>query len=513
MVAHFVSQRRSEQTDRMTLVHRVLFPAPITSLDVYLARGGGAGLEEARNHDPEFLVQQLISSGLRGRGGAGFPTGIKWRTVLEYMSPDLATTVIVNGAEGEPGTFKDRTLLARNPYEVIEGALIAAQVVSANEVIFGLKKSFGPVVRRLQSAIDEVVAAGWTDGLSVRIFQGPNEYLYGEETALLETIEGRYPFPRVSPPYRRGEVEVVVSDADATSRSGLSAHVEMADESGQTGAPPALVDNVETLANVPRIISRGPAWFRTEGTERSPGTIVCTITGNVQREGVGEVIMGTTLRVAIDAISGGPRPGHEIKAILVGVSGGVITPDLLDTPLTYEDMAAIGSGLGSAGYIVLDDTVDMTSVAAGVSRFLAVESCGQCTPCKLDGMALSDLFEKMCDSDASVADFERIERLVDTVGDRARCSLATQQQTVIGSIIQNFRPELLAHVASHVGGATADAVEPMLVAELEAIEGDEAVWDVRHRQKHPDWTYTERWSGKVPAEMYGDHRHQLSLPE
>ncbi len=497
----------------MTLVHRVLFPEPIVSLEVYLARGGGAGLEAARDHDPEFVVAELEASGLRGRGGAGFPTGVKWRTVREYQSADLATTVIVNGAEGEPGTFKDRTILARNPYQVIEGALIAAQVVEANEIIFGLKKSFGPVVTRLQAAIDEVVAAGWTNGLSVRIFQGPNEYLYGEETALLETIEGRYPFPRVSPPYRRGEVEVVGTDADAHSRSGLSAHVEMADGSGETGAPPALVDNVETMANIPRIIARGAAWFRTEGTEKSPGTIVCTVIGDVQREGVGEVIMGTPLRVAIEAISGGPRPGHQIKAVLVGVSGSVITPERLDTPLTYEDMAAAGSGLGSAGYIVLDDTDDMTAVAAGVSRFLAVESCGQCTPCKLDGLALSDLFEKMCASNATTADFERVGRLVDTVGDRARCSLATQQQVVIGSILDRFRPELEAHVAHGAHGASADPVAPMLVAELEGIEGDEAVWDVRHRQKQPDWTYTEEWSGKVPAEQYGDHRHQLTLPE
>jgi NADH-quinone oxidoreductase subunit F len=511
MVAHFVLQPRSDQTDSMTLVHRVLFPEPISSLEEYLARGGGVGLETARTHDAEFLVAELEASGLRGRGGAGFPTGRKWRTVLEFQSPDLATTVIVNGAEGEPGTFKDRTIVARNPYQVIEGALIAAQVVEANEIIFGLKKSFRPVVARLQSAIDEVVAAGWADGMTMRIFQGPNEYLYGEETALLETIEGRYPFPRVSPPYRRGEVEVVESDADAVSGSGLSAHVEMADGSGQTGAPPALIDNVETLANVPRIIGRGAAWFRTEGSDRSPGTIVCTVTGQVQREGVGEVIMGTPLREAIEAISGGPRPGRHIKAVLVGVSSSVLTGDQLDTPLTYEDMAAAGSGLGSAGYIVFDDTADMTAVAAGVSRFLAVESCGQCTPCKLDGMALSDLFEKLCRSEASAADFEQIRHLTDTVGDRARCSLATQHQTVVGSIVERFRPELEAHLV-HLGPRTGP-VEPVLVAELEAIEGDEAVWDERHRDKQPDWSYSDEWSGKVPAEMFGDHRHHLSLPE
>jgi NADH-quinone oxidoreductase subunit F len=492
----------------MTLVHRVLYPKPIATLDEYLARGGGGGLEAARDRDPESVVTELEASGLRGRGGAGFPTGRKWRTVREYASADLATTVIVNGAEGEPGTFKDRTILERSPYEVIEGALIAARVVGATEIIFGLKKSWGPIIGRVQSAIDEVIAAGWTEGMTLRIFQGPNEYLYGEETALLETMEGRYPFPRMAPPYRRGEVEVVETDADAVSHSGLSAHVEMADPTGETGAPPALVDNVETMANVPRIIARGAKWFRTEGTEKSPGTIVCTITGDVQREGVGEVIMGTPLREAIEAITGGPRPGHQIKAILVGVSSSVLTADKLDTPLTYEDMAAAGSGLGSAGYIVIDDSRDMTAVAAGVSRFLAVESCGQCTPCKLDGIALSDLLETLCASDARAADYERIKVLAARVGDNARCSLGTQHQNVVGSIIEQFGPELAAHV-----GGKAEAVEPVLIAELEDISGDEAVWDERHRQKQPDWTYTEHWSGKVPAEMFGDHRHQLTLPE
>jgi hypothetical protein len=155
----------------------------------------------------------------------------------------------------------------------------------------------------------------------------------------------------------------------------------------------------------------------------------------------------------------------------------------------------------------------MAAVAAGVSRFLAVESCGQCTPCKLDGLSLSDLFEKLCASDASQADYERIQRLVDTVGDRARCSLATQHQVVVGSILTQFGPEIAAHVGVHGAPGQAAAVAPVLIAELEDIAGDEAVWDERHRVKQPDWSYTAEWSGKIPAEMYGDHRHQLTLPE
>jgi NADH:ubiquinone oxidoreductase subunit F (NADH-binding) len=495
----------------MTIVHRVLFPEPIGSLDEYLARGGGAGLDAALSRDPDSLIGEVQASGLRGRGGAGFPTGVKWRTVRDYHAPDFASTVVVNGAEGEPGTFKDRTILRTSPYPVIEGALIAARAVGADEIVFGLKKSFGRECTRLEAALDEVRAAGWVDGIRLSVFQGPNEYLYGEETALLETIDGRYPFPRIAPPFRRGEHEVVETAADATSRSGLSAHVEMAGPTGETDVPPTLVDNVETLANIPRIIARGAAWFRTEGTEQSPGTIICTVTGHVQREGVGEVIMGTPLRDVIDAISGGARPGHHIKAVLPGVSSALIPADRLDVPVSYEGMAAIGSGLGSAGFMIFDDTVDLTAVAAGVSRFLAVESCGQCTPCKLDGIALSDLLSRLCRNDATNEDLAKIRSLSDTVGDRARCSLATQHQTVMGSILQRFSADLQAHV-SH-GGLEAPPVEPVLIAELVDIKGDEAVFDARHRQKQPDWTYAAEYSGQPPAERYGEHRSPRPLEE
>jgi NADH:ubiquinone oxidoreductase subunit F (NADH-binding) len=391
---------------------------------------------------------------------------------------------------------------------VIEGALVAARAVGADQVVFAVKRSFEPEVARLGQAIEEVRAAGWADGVELEIFEGPNEYLYGEETALLETIDGRYPFPRIAPPYRRGMRELVESMADVSTHSGLASHVEMAGPDRATGAAPTLVDNVETMANVARIIARGAAWFRTEGTEKSPGTIVCTITGATQRSGVGEVIMGTTLREAIEEIGGGPRPGHQIKAVLPGVSNAIITADKLDTPLTYEDMAAAGSGLGSAGYIVLDDQDDVVAVAAGASRFLAVESCGQCTPCKQDGLLLSSLLTKLARSDAEEADMAKIRKRVSTVGDRARCTLASQQQVVVGSILERFGGE----VDEHLNGR-AEAVDPMLVAELVDISGDEAVVDSRHGDKQPDWSYDAEDSGQAPADRFGEHRAPKELED
>jgi NADH:ubiquinone oxidoreductase subunit F (NADH-binding) len=492
----------------MTIVHRVLYPHPIADLDEYLARGGGQGLEAARKVEPEALIAEVEASGLRGRGGAGFPTGTKWRTVSENRSEALPATVVVNGAEGEPGTFKDRTILRNNPYQVIEGALIAARAVGASTVIFGLKESFGEEVARLRSALEEVKAAGWVQGVEIDVFEGPNEYLYGEETALLETIAGRYPFPRIAPPFRRGVTEVVDTVSEATSGSGLAAPIEMAGEGGDSVAPPTLANNVETLANVPRIVARGAGWFRTEGTEKSPGTIVCTITGSTVRHAVGEVKMGTPLREVIDEVGGGVAAGRRVKAVLPGVAQGFIPESLLDTPVSYEGLASIGSGLGSAGFIVLDDTVDLAAVAAGVSRFLAIESCGQCTPCKQDGLQLAELMDKVCRSEAGDHDLATIQKRVDTVADGARCYLATQHQTVLASLLERFPEEVQAHLSLE-----AEAVDPELVAELVDIADGHATWDERHREKQPDWSYDEEWSGKVPSEHYGEHRAPQDLEQ
>lgn len=486
----------------MTLVHRVLSPKPVETLADYTRRfGGGEGLRSARAQSAEAVIEVIATAGLRGRGGAGFPTGRKWRTVRENLSASMPATVIVNAAEGEPGTFKDRTILRCNPYQVIEGALIAAHVVDASTVIIALKESFAVDVARVRAAVTEVRDAGWADDVDLVVFEGPDEYLYGEETALLESLDGRPPFPRIAPPFRRGVTELIEPGEGWDAASGLSARVEMAGADDASQAPPSLVDNVETLANVPKIIDRGAAWFRTEGTEESPGTIVCTITGRVRHPGVGEILMGTTLREAIDEIGGGPRTGATITAVVPGVSSAIIPGHLLDTPLTYEAMAAIGSGLGSAGFWVLDESVDPVAAVAGVSRFLSIESCGQCTPCKQDGLALADLLERLADSQASDTDLADLRRRANTVANGARCSLGIQHQDIVGGLLTHFAPSVEAH-----RDKTAAATPVIPVAEVVDISESVVQIDERHQAKQPDWTYTPTWGGETPVERFIDHR-------
>jgi NADH:ubiquinone oxidoreductase subunit F (NADH-binding) len=490
----------------VTLVHRVLYPTPLESLDAYRRARGGSGLDAARSLAPDELIAVIEASGLRGRGGAGFPTGRKWRTVRDYRAAVEPTTVVVNAAEGEPSTFKDRMIIRNDPYAVVEGALIAAHAVEAESIVIATKQRFATEAARLRAAIAEMEAAGWFKDASVEVFEGPEEYLYGEETALLEVLDGRYPLPRIAPPYRRGIDEIVESESDLRTGSGLSAHVEMAEPDNVTGAPPALVDNVETMANVPRIVARGADWFRTDGTDASPGTIVCTITGSTRRHGVGEVLMGTPLREVIDEIGGGPREGRRIRAVLPGASNAFITEDQLDTPLAYETFNAIGSGLGSGSFIVFDDQDDLVAAAAGALRFLAIESCGQCTPCKLDGLRIADLLAAISRSKANEANVDELQRRIATVAEGARCSLGTQQQTIAASLVDRFPDD----VDGHFTGTRAPA-EPIFVAEVVDISNGRARLDERHRDKQPDWTYDEIDSGQLPAARLGEHRSPESL--
>ena len=253
--------------------------------------------------------------------------------------------------------------------------MIAALAVDASEVVVCLKHVFEREVADVSRAIQELEEAGWTEQLRLRVVEGPSSYLFGEETALLEVVEGRQPFPRVDPPYRRG------LDPQHRDSGHSAARVHLA-AIGGTDSPPTLVNNVETMANVPGILEHGPDWYRAIGTDESPGSLLCTITGHTRRHAVGEIPMGTTIREAIALIGGGPRPGRQVLAVLSGVANPILPAELLDTPLSFEALASVGSGLGAGGLIVFQDGTNLVEVAHAVARFLAVESCGQCEPCK-----------------------------------------------------------------------------------------------------------------------------------
>ena len=490
----------------MPLVQRVLDPADVSTLADYVEAGGGQGLDAARKMTGAAAIDLLLASGIRGRGGAGFPTGIKWQTVAANASPLEASTVVVNAAEGEPGSFKDRTLLRRNPYRVLEGALIAAHAVGAGSVIVGMKRSFSREAAHVRAAIEELEQAGWRGGVTMTVVEGPAEYLLGEETGLLEAIDGRPPFPRIAPPYRRGVDEVVESSEDLGTGSGLSAHVEMAAPGDESWAPPTLVDNVETLAHVTLAFAHGVDWFRAVGTESSPGTVVCTVSGDTQRAGVAEVEMGTPLFEVIEQIGGGPRSGTRIGLVLQGVASAVVPAELLDTPVSWEGMASIGAGLGAAAFIVCADTTDPVAIAGGVARFLAVESCGQCTPCKQDGLAIADALDRLRRSDAGEGDVDVVRARLATIADSARCSLASQQQAVIGSLVDRYAAAFEAHAQATMPGVDAADIVPM-----HDLVDSEPVLDLQQLRKQPDWTFDTEYSGQAPADRLDDHRRPEAL--
>jgi NADH-quinone oxidoreductase subunit F len=395
-------------------VHRLLDPTPVRSIDDHREAGGLRALENALAVEPEAVISTVTDSGLRGRGGAGFPTGAKWATVVKNAeSSALAPTVVVNAAEGEPGTFGDRTLIRNNPYRVLEGALIAAHAIGARAIAVVTKDRFTEERDLLQTAADDLVSGGFAGDVTIDVIGGPSHYLLGEETALLEVVTGRPPFPRVTPPYRHGTVEV-------GDPAGGAAGLELAGEGGV--APPTLVNNVETFAHVPGIVENGPDWFRELGTEDSPGTSLFTVTGDVKRGGVGEFPLGTPVGQIIEELSGGLTEG-EIGFVLSGVANGVLLGDELDTPATHADMQAAGSGLGTGGFIVFSADTDPIAVAQGVSRFLAVESCGQCRPCKEGGLEVAENLDFLRVGEARADILDWLIPKVHTVPEGARCDL------------------------------------------------------------------------------------------
>ncbi len=462
---------------------RVLLPEEaVGSLDAYRGLGGGTGLERARLIGPVATIQEVLTSGLRGRGGAGFPTGRKWLTVRGGGSGDGAGDryVVCNGAEGEPGTFKDRAILRANPYQVIEGVAIAGLAVGAKEAFIAVKASFTPEIEAVERALVEMAEAGLTGDASISLVGGPEEYLFGEETGLLQVIEGNAPLPTLFPPYLQGLYAT-------TPDSGWSAR----DRPDSTGPPtgfdaanPTLVNNVETLATATHVLARGAEWHRALGTRMSPGLAVCTVVGDVVHPGVGEIELGTPLGEVIERIGGGVAPGRSIKAVLSGVSNPVLTAAHLDTPVSYEGMEAIDCGLGSCGFVVYDDTTNAVELAHMVSRFLYVESCGQCPACKLGTGEITHQLERLVAGNAERDAVAVIGARLKSVTDGNRCYLPTEEQRVIASLLRAFPDEFLA-----AEDAPVHALRDLPVPKLVDLARGHAQYDENQARKQPDWTY------------------------
>ncbi|HET7488173.1 MAG TPA: NADH-ubiquinone oxidoreductase-F iron-sulfur binding region domain-containing protein [Acidimicrobiales bacterium] len=439
----------------------------------YLASGGGEGLARARRIGPEQTAKEVSLARLRGRGGAGFPTGTKWSSVRQ--APGSRRYAVCNAAEGEPATFKDRALLRANPYQAVEGLAIAALAVGATEAYIATKASFVRERDRLIGALEEM--GGLLEGLTVSVVAGPEEYLFGEEKALLEVIEGHDPLPRVLPPFQHGLF--------ATGpQLGWETHPPASSPGAAPEPNPTLVNNLETLSNVPHILARGAEWFRRMGTEHSPGTLVCTVVGDVAAPGVYEMEMGSPLAELLE-VAGGPLPGRRFKAAFSGVGNPVLPARLFDTPLTYEDMRAAGSGLGAAGFAVYDDTACMVDLVAVLSRFLAVESCGQCPPCKRGSADITAALGRLRGPEASQGDVDLVGARLRTVTDSNRCYLGTEEQVLVSSVLAAFPEDF----AAHLEGTCALPAREHLVPKVVDLGDGKVVYDRRQAAKQPDWTY------------------------
>jgi NADH-quinone oxidoreductase subunit F len=461
-------------------VERYLLPSePVTSVAGWRALGGGDGLDAARRLGAEFTVDEITVAGLRGRGGGGFPTGRKWSGIRAQEG--TPRYVVCNAAEGEPATFKDRAILRRNPYQVVEGLAIAALTVDAREVFVGIKAKFTTEIERLTRAIEEMQAEGLAGDVPITIVEGPEEYLFGEEKAMLEVIEGRPPMPRILPPYEHGLFATAPQmgwEAATPEPGHADAHL----------SNPTLANNLETLANVTHILARGAAWFRSMGTAASPGHHVMTVVGDVARPGYDEVDLGTPLAEVIARVGGGPRdPAVPIKAVFSGVANAVITADRLGTPVSYEAMAAIGSGMGAAGYAVYDESACMVELAFQLSRFLYVESCGQCPACKLGCEEITSRLNEIEACRGSDQDVAVIGARLDEVTDANRCYLGTEEQIVIRSILRAFPEEFAAHLEGDCPRPRSDLVVPLIVDLADGL----VVYDQRQARKRPDWTYDQ----------------------
>ena len=396
------------------------------SIEEYIARDGYFALGKALEMTPEDIIKVLIDSGLRGRGGAGFPTGLKWKAAREAKgSPKY---VVCNGDEGDPGAFMDRSVLEGDPHSIIEAMTIAGHAVGAEKGYMYVRAEYPLAIERFDYALTKareygflgknILDSGFDFDIEIRI--GAGAFVCGEETALLRSIEGKRGTPSVKPPF--------------PAQSGLWGR-------------PTLINNVETYANIPPIITNGAEWFRSVGSVKSPGTKVFALAGNVQNTGLVEVPMGTTLRELVFDIGGGIPGGKKFKAAQTGgPSGGVITADYLDMPIDFDTVKDIGTIMGSGGLIVLDETSCMVDVAKFYLGFTVDESCGKCTPCREGTRQMYQMMERICDGKGQDGDIEKLSKLAGVIKDTSLCGLGQSAPNPVLSTIRFYEDEYRAHI-------------------------------------------------------------------
>jgi len=393
----------------------------------YEGRGGYGALRKALKLSPAEVTATVKDSGLRGRGGAGFPTGVKWGFLPK--GGEKPVYLVVNADESEPGTFKDRVFLELDPHLLLEGIAISAYAIGAHQAFVYVRGEFVRQAQSLERAAAEARAKGYLGknilgsgfDLEVVVHSGAGAYVCGEETGLIESLEGKRGYPRLKPPF--------------------PANV------GVFGCP-TIVNNVETLCNVPAIVERGASWYRTLGTEKSPGTRIFGVSGHVRRPGIYELPMGVPLRELVETWCGGVRSSYTLKAVIPGGSSvPVIRADELDkVNMDFESCAAAGTMLGSAGVIVLDESVCMVDTGLNLARFYAHESCGQCTPCREGCWWMAGILRRLEHGTGSLQDVDLLLDICDNMFFKTICPLADAAAMPIESYVKKFRAEFEQHV-------------------------------------------------------------------
>ncbi len=396
------------------------------SLQEYLDAGGYAGLETALQMTPEDVNEEVEEAGLRGRGGAGFPAGLKWRFARE--AEGQPKYVICNADEGDPGAFMDRSILEGDPHVIIEGLAIAAYAIGAEHGYVYCRSEYPLALERLEKAIEDARKAGYLGksildssfDFDVSIKKGAGAFVCGEETALIASIEGYRGMPRPRPPF--------------PAQLGL-------------WGKPTNINNVETLANVPHILTRGAEEFRQGGTQDSPGTKVFALAGKIERGGLVEVPMGMTLRQTVEEIGGGAENDGELKAIQVGgPSGGCVPEHLLDTPVDYDSLSEVGTIMGSGGMLVMDEDTCMVEVALFFMRFTQSESCGKCVLCREGTRRMMQILERIVSGDSTGDDMDLLEELASGVAEGSLCGLGKTAPNPVLSTLRHFRDEYDTHI-------------------------------------------------------------------